>query len=64
MILQLKMNSYLCNKFYLNMGKMEAEVYEEDLRENVRFRTVNVCNEENFKCELECFGTKTVIDHT
>ena len=63
-ILSLGMNCHTKRKFDQNERKVEIELLYEDIRKKQRSNMITGSEEDSFKCELEPFSTKHIIDHT
>ena len=63
-ILSLGLNCHLKQKFDRTKRKVEIELLYEDIKETEKSKKLCISNEDDFKCELERFGTKAVQDHT
>ena len=63
-IMTLGINFHVKGKFEEKKRKVEVEVFYENVREKVRSNDLTIAEEDAFKCELERFGTKRVLDRT
>ena len=63
-VMTLGINFHVKGKFEEKKRKVEVEVFYENVREKVRSNDLTIAEEDAFKCELERFGTKRVLDRT